>query len=191
MKFLMNLRFQFIKPFLKPYRTSSRLITTKPPFHTTSKIPQYDKEATIYREKIRRNGFDFEAIYELAKCLSQGATIHYEDTRLTRFYNIELKKIPAQDLEAELYRKILRYNRFHTKAILGLADCLENGTPPQFEDLKYTWLESGNWMLENHWGLTKRVNALLVKDLRERSKSTPMVFPVQITFPYKKKPSSK
>lgn len=128
-------------------------------------------KADAYRKQIRTAPFNLEAIYGLALCIAQGAPIQSIDLRYTKFQNrlnSTLSTVSRLDLEAELYRTILKINTCDNNALLGLAKCLQKGATPRAEDLRGTWLQDGNWQMEDKWGLSKPVITLLIKAIEQR-----------------------
>ena len=166
----------YAAPLLGPSYTQVRLMSTsrvKPPETSleNKKIPQYELDAKLYRQRMVLNHNDTNAIYGLAVCIGLGASITATDIICTQRAAFWInKKITPMDVQASLYRTILRSHSRDYSAIWALAQCLRKGASPQFEDLKYTWLEGGNFITEDGPGLTKPVILLLAKALEERSK---------------------
>lgn len=133
--------------------------------------PQCELDATLYRKKIERDSNNTDAIYGLAVSIGHGATIYPRDIRGTRLDGIWLQKISPRDLQAELYRRILKLNSRHAEAIWGLAQCIKNGTTPQIEDLHETWLEGGHFIVDGRWNLSKSTTSALVDALEKLSKA--------------------
>ena len=101
-----------------------------------------EKMIYCYREAISLYPQNSNALFGLAACLSKGAEVDVEDLGGTRFEGQRLENIKLNDLLAELYRKVLVYDRRNSKAIRNLAFCLQQGAHIYPEDLKRTKFES-------------------------------------------------
>lgn len=152
--------------FSSSFYTRSRLIST-----TRVSLPEYEVNAKIFRQKMLTNPNDINAMYGLAKCINLGSSITASDIMNT--YRSAMwvnKKTTSIDVEASLYRRILKSHSQHSPAIWELAQCLRKGAFAQFEDLRYTWLEGGYFLTKEGPGLTTPVTLLLAQALEERSK---------------------